>query len=532
MHFIILCLLILFPVRSQAERGDVIRVIKSPSMTPSGLAYDGKRLWVSDHRDAKIYMIDLSTGNILKVIQAPSFEPVGLAFDGSNLWCVDGREKMAFRINLKTFETDHRVELEASQPRGLAWYKEHLVVSDDGKGLIHEVDPEDGTTIRTIPAPSKGITGVGFTQDIVWVANRLDDAIYAVDWNTGEVYFDFPSPGQYPFGLTIVSDQVAVVDYQKDEIAFISITPKKAYRVYGEKRLNLEYKVTLQNYGPDKVSLAEILVALPDERVNQEILDKIAFEPIEPSEVLTDEDGQRVARFIFKDIQPQGVSYVIMNAKVKLHNVRFMVLPQEVGGTKEIPKDIANVYVRDGSKLLLSDPKIKERAGMLARESKDVFTLVRKTYDFVINHMSYELSGGWNPSPMILERGTGSCSEYSILLIALLRANGIPARYVGSVVVRGDDASFDDVFHRWVEVYLPKIGWFPLDANRGDKPTPKERGMGFGYIDDKVMITTQSAGGGILGWQYNSRTRYTCEGRCKVIESTMAEWSPLSKDEK
>ncbi len=36
-------------------------------------------------------------------------------------------------------------------------------------------------------------------------------------------------------------------------------------------------------------------------------------------------------------------------------------------------------------------------------------------------------TGGWNAAPMILRRGNGSCSEYSFLLMAVLRANGVPA---------------------------------------------------------------------------------------------------------
>lgn len=43
----------------------------------------------------------------------------------------------------------------------------------------------------------------------------------------------------------------------------------------------------------------------------------------------------------------------------------------------------------------------------------------------------------------------------SNLTIAMCGAAGLPARYVGALVVRGDDASLDYVFHRWVEVYLP-----------------------------------------------------------------------------
>ena len=55
--------------------------------------------------------------------------------------------------------------------------------------------------------------------------------------------------------------------------------------------------------------------------------------------------------------------------------------------------------------------------------------------------MYYERSGGWNTAPIVLERGNGSCSEYTFVFISMCRAAGVPARYVGSVVERGESAS-------------------------------------------------------------------------------------------
>ena len=40
----------------------------------------------------------------------------------------------------------------------------------------------------------------------------------------------------------------------------------------------------------------------------------------------------------------------------------------------------------------------------------------------------------------------------------MCRAAGLPARYVGAIMIRGDDASTDEVYHRWPEVYLPGYG--------------------------------------------------------------------------
>jgi transglutaminase-like putative cysteine protease len=104
----------------------------------------------------------------------------------------------------------------------------------------------------------------------------------------------------------------------------------------------------------------------------------------------------------------------------------------------------------------------------------------------------------------------------------------VPARYVGSLVVRGDDASYDDVFHRWNEIYLPGYGWVPVDANAGDKDLPADQGAAFGGISNRFLITTEGAGDSeYLGWSYNHENRWVFSGKSGVRIESIAEWEPL-----
>jgi len=68
----------------------------------------------------------------------------------------------------------------------------------------------------------------------------------------------------------------------------------------------------------------------------------------------------------------------------------------------------------------------------------------------------------------VLEKKRGVCQDYAHLMIACLRAIGLPARYVsgylrtavkdGVSALVGADAS-----HAWVSVYCPPLGWVDLD---------------------------------------------------------------------
>jgi hypothetical protein len=59
----------------------------------------------------------------------------------------------------------------------------------------------------------------------------------------------------------------------------------------------------------------------------------------------------------------------------------------------------------------------------------------------------------------------GDCTEHSVLLAALARASGIPARVAMGLVYSPSDQAF--AYHMWTEVLLDRC-WVPLDATLGE----------------------------------------------------------------
>jgi transglutaminase-like putative cysteine protease len=67
-------------------------------------------------------------------------------------------------------------------------------------------------------------------------------------------------------------------------------------------------------------------------------------------------------------------------------------------------------------------------------------------------------------SAYTLHAGHGDCGEQTLLLITLMRMNGIPARWQsGWTFTTG---KYDDI-HDWAEIYLPPYGWVPVDVTYG-----------------------------------------------------------------
>lgn len=99
----------------------------------------------------------------------------------------------------------------------------------------------------------------------------------------------------------------------------------------------------------------------------------------------------------------------------------------------------------------------------------------------VQNENSYTLSPGYTPEGrdfveyFLFENHKGYCVHFASATAALLRAAGIPARYVEGYVVSQEDFDVDGEWaniadsrsHAWVEIYLAAVGWVPVEATPG-----------------------------------------------------------------
>jgi len=516
-----------------AVTGDVETSFPSPGSCPTGLTFDGKYLWNCDRKTDIIYKIDPGSGEVLDSLPSPGYRPLGLTWDGKYLWNLDASEEEYFiyQIDPQSRLVVKTLWAPCSRPEGLAWDGEFLWIVDDGDQEIHQISTEDGTTINTIPSPSKYPCGLAYDGKYLWVTDRIKDMIYMISPDEGDVILFFESPGKYARGLAWDGNNLWNVDYQTDEIYKIRILDEELFSRSEEKEELLEFTHQFRNYGPGVVKDLDIYMAVPENLSNQELLSEIEYSR-EPDGFLTDKWGQKVAHYRFQNLQATEFVTVGMKAKAKLFNVNYYIFPEKTGELKDNPEEITERFLADDTKYSVNDPFIQQSTKQAVGDETSPFWIARKIFNHVVDHVTYGRVGGWNIAPTVLKRGTGSCSEFAFVYIAMSRAAGLPARYVGCVVVRGDDASADEVFHRWVEVYLPNYGWIPVDPSWREYPTPADEARAFGTLRNRYLITTTGGGGSeYLEWGYNSNERWTSQGKCKVYSEHIGEWSPLKAKE-
>lgn len=149
-----------------------------------------------------------------------------------------------------------------------------------------------------------------------------------------------------------------------------------------------------------------------------------------------------------------------------LYELPSIVKAQGLEDYLQLPAEtrrLANYYLR--------------RAGV-GSQNMFVHAAVENIRNYVRSSAAYDLNTGYQPQDQdfamwFLEAGeTGYCVHFATAATVLLRAAGIPARYVEGYLVEAQAADSVEVgqgnAHAWVEYYLPNVGWVILEATPED----------------------------------------------------------------
>ncbi|MBI4700358.1 MAG: hypothetical protein HY744_04170 [Deltaproteobacteria bacterium] len=518
------CAFLLGSTPAGAQGVKVLADLPSPADEPMGLAAAGEHLWVADMAGRSIIQIRKVDGSVVRRLGTPGLMPTGLAWQGETLFAADrwldwiGRRRPASGADLSP------IPYYEKWATGLAHDGRHLWVVDSQNSKIHRLDPEDGTTITSYQAPSDHATGIAFDGRYLWVADHGKNDLYMVDRESGKVIAIMPAPGPYPSALAADGEALWVADYQTRRLQRIALPGETPYLEDEPRKVRASYEVLYRALGSGAIAGLRAFVAVPGELPGQHRLSEPTFSPA-PARFATDKWGQKVAVFELGKLGPGEVKRVSWQADFALYRVRFQIVPERVG--EDFPAEL-KPYLEDDKKYDLSSGLVGELVDKLTKDKAGTYRRAREIYEHLTEVIRYDRSGGWNNAATVLKRGTGSCSEYTFALVALLRRAGIPARYVGAISERGDEASFDDVFHRWAEAYLPGYGWIPVDANAGQGKPPGERGSFFGGRSNRHVVTTTGGGASeLLEWTYNSFETYGSEGGATIEVRPVARYRPL-----
>lgn len=522
-----------------AFSGEIIKSFNTIGNYPTGICFDGNNLWLADRETDKLYYINSETGILIREIESPAYWPMGLAWDGEFLWNADyrgrtdkseDRDGMIFKIDPKDGTILKTLQAPSKSPKGLCWDGKYLWCVDDRADKVIQFSQVDGTTIKSFPSPSNDPKGITYDGKYLWISDRETDEIYMVDPQTGFVIIIIDAPGNYVHGLAIKENKLWAVDYEDDKIYQLKVRDEENFIRKNEENHKVTFNHNVTCYGPGKILSLDVNVALAENRDNQEIIGDFEYN-IKPTKILTDKWGQKTAQFHFNNLKPGDKTEIQVSTVFKSYDVRYFIYPENVGLLSELPNDIKEKYLGDDEKYQINNKIIQQTIQDVVGDEQNPYWIMRNIHQYLIGHLHYVMDGAWDTAPTVITNGHGSCSEYSFVFMALCKAAGLPTRYVGSTWDRKEDAYMDDVYHRWVEVYLPNYGWIPTDPTHGDRITPRDQAFPIGLVRKEALITTQSGGGSeTMEWTYNSNENYITEPKTNLNITHYADWDKVDSE--
>lgn len=520
------CILLFLPFLLSATIGRVVEEYALPIDQPYGLALEGNKLLISDRASGQLFFFSLQKKKITGSQPLPCEHPLGIVSDGKGLWVSDSQNQRIFHFLPKEQRVDLVLMDLETNPTGLGWDGANLWATS-GKKFI-KLDPSDGTEVQTFEGPGTDTTAVFCDGKYLWFTERIKDRLVCAT-KEGEIFAVLPSPGPYPTGICRQGDLLWVLDFEKRKLYALDIAFNTQPIYLGEAhRREVCFTHALFNRGPSSDVQGKLYFCVGEDDIHQKIIKPLVFDR---TDIVFENDnwGQKFA--VLEGNIPAQKSLVLgYTVQVETRNSNYFIMPEWVQSLEKIPAEIRSKYLVDGHKLQIKDPYIRQLLKTIIGDEKSPFWIAYKIHRWLHLNIEYQRTGGWNAAPTVLKRGTGSCSEFTFSFIALARAAGIPARYEAGLVVRGDEGSIDDVYHRWVQIYLPPFGWVAVDPSRGKPASAMDVALSFGSLSERFFITTHSGGDSpLLGWTYNSNAFYEFSGKAVIENRTEAKWNPLPK---
>lgn len=136
----------------------------------------------------------------------------------------------------------------------------------------------------------------------------------------------------------------------------------------------------------------------------------------------------------------------------------------------------------------VQDPFIQQKASELKEEKETLHDVVDAVYQYVNDTLTYDEVKASSENERIgavkaLTGGASVCMEYADSMIAILRAQGIPARAaLGYANIT--DTPVELIRHQWLQIWIPDYGWLSID------PTFESPNRKMGQLIERVLWET------------------------------------------
>ncbi len=269
-------------------------------------------------------------------------------------------------------------------------------------------------------------------------------------------------------------------------------------------RFELRYETPkTDNFIPEKYSkifkaLSTNIFEISLPREFAETNQKVLFENVSPTpkSIVKDLEGNVIATFEVPANSESLIS-VIGYIWVKQNSLEKSTAFPNIGLTEYIDKikdsEYALKYLNPTKYWEVNDTYIQQEAKKLSAYQSSLLDLITADYKYINDNLEYDISKATSENERIgaknaLQGGASVCMEYADAMIAILRAQGIPARAAlgYSNLTEESVSNGNQVRHQWVQIWIPDYGWYSID------PTFESNNLKMGQEIDRVLWETFS----------------------------------------
>ncbi len=282
----------------------------------------------------------------------------------------------------------------------------------------------------------------------------------------------------YPFRVLDSKDMLVTLRLQLDEIELLKGSRLASYCEREEIPLNDTPLL--------RVWSAEIM-----ERPSQQNIVYIEYSR-RPDELFVEPENYNRIEFWELSSHLKDQKSIVLERRIRYTGraIHFDVNPTTISDY-DTADPFYKLYTRE-EPYLEQSAEIKDLARTLTGDEQNAYFKARAIYDWIVDNLEYYYPPEKRSALYALEKKGGDCGQYAYLFIALCRASGVPARFVGGFIVSPERSSY----HSWAEVFLSDYGWIPVDptAGQGYKKEGKDPYAFFGAITGDRLISSVGTG--------------------------------------
>lgn len=279
----------------------------------------------------------------------------------------------------------------------------------------------------------------------------------------------------------------AIVLVLSSTILLFYLFNKEEVDTYEETKADFRITVRIDNEGTSQAVDIPVRIALPyDGGDNQRLISFSGSRPPERDE--NDSMGNRFLDYTVQSLGPGEEWNVTIDVRVLLRSTDYRVDKRKEGDFSGLDD-----FLLPSPLVNYQDMRVQELARDLSNGSRTVYDLAWKAYVWIIDNIIYQQVAGELDAATMLKNGEGGSAEFANLFVALMRANGIPARRVsgwGNQFEPGSELVVSRIAHGWAEFYLPGYGWMQVDPTWGRT----QKFENFLMTDDSHVVMTKGEG--------------------------------------